>query len=119
MNPYLLAGLAAVAFFLLRGNSPATTAATTPANGTPVGPTARPVLGGGEAGGILFSGAEDAFTRAIEDAIRRGQEEAKARREQIATARAEQATSLADLETGAAVKRFALSPRRSMTDFGA
>lgn len=120
MNPYLLAGLAAVAFFVLRGQQQ-TVSPIEPIGGGGGGQNAnRPAVGGGEYGGILFSGAEDAFERAILDAIERGKKEAAARREQVATVRSEQSTSLADLGTGATVKRFAVSgsSTRSMTDFG-
>lgn len=133
MNPYVIAGLAAVAFFLLRPQgAPAGSWQAVGGGAGGAGGSPRTTKGGARTGvdDALAAFGASGIDQAIEDqvnaitaAIERGKKEEAARREQtreqIATTRADQATSLADLGTGAAVKRLALSPRRSMTDFGA
>jgi len=123
MNPYILAGLAAVAFLLFRGQ-PTPVSPIQPVGGGksdeegPRGPTmtANPLTADGTA--IALPAEVD--SGAVEAALARLREIDERRRAETAERRTEQTTSLSGMTAGATVKRFAVSgsSTRSMTDFG-
>jgi hypothetical protein len=123
MNPYLLAGLAAVAFFVLRGGGTAavTTAPSTGGKSDEEGPrgptmTANPLA----PDGTVIALPAETDSGAVEAALARLREIDEKRRAETAERRTEQTTSLSGMTAGATVKRFAVSgsSTRSMTDFG-
>ena len=130
MNPYLIGGLALVAFFLLRGSSsgPPNVAPT----GGPPGGAPRTTKSGAPTSiddALAVFGATG-FDQAIEDqvnavlaAIERGKQEEAARREASRTAVSEamagQRTSLAETTLRAAARAPVYGAGRSLTDFGA
>jgi len=123
MNPYLFAGLAAVAFFVLRGGSTAAASAAPSTGGKsdeegPTGPILRanPLA----ADGTAIALPTEADSGAVEAALARLREIDERRRAETAERRTGQTTSLSGMTAGATVKRFSLSgsSTRSMTDFG-
>lgn len=120
MNPYLIGGLALVAFFLLR-RSPQAVPAGGAAGGTAGGDeapgptmTANPVVNGNT---IALPTEADAAS--VERAIARLRELDEQRRREVTEAMEGQRTSLVETTIRAAARAPVYGAGRSLTDFGA
>ena len=119
MNPYLVGGIALVAFFLLRGST--SRAAPAPPGGTAGGDdapgpsmTANPVVNGN-----VIALPTEADPASVERAIARLRELDEQRRREVREAMEGQRTSLAEATVRAAARAPVYTGPRSLTDFGA
>lgn len=127
MNPYLIGGIALIAFFLLRGSSPGGPPGVPPTGGAPRTTKSGAPTSIDDALAVFgTTGVDQAIenqVNAVLAAIERGKQEEAARREASRTAVSEamggQRTSLAETTVRAAARAPVYTGPRSLTDFGA